>query len=122
MSTLARKSGEIHPTMRRVIIHIVVMLFILLIGASPLISALVAGTVADANGCQLDEGSIHPCIINGEDWGKDLYTFGMLGWLAIGTIPIAVGVAMIYLLIVIIVAMIQATRRRRAAPYSLPPN
>jgi hypothetical protein len=100
---------------RRIIIHTLIILFILLIGASPLISALVAGTIAEANGCQLDEGSIHPCVINGTDQGETLYTFGMLGWFAIGTIPLALGVAAIYLVIVIIVAIIQATRRRRAA-------
>lgn len=101
--------------MRWVIIHTLVILFILLLGASPLISTAIAGSIAEANGCTLHEGFVNPCIINGEDWGQDLYTFGVLGWLALGTLPIAVGAAAIYLLIVIIIAIVQATRRRRAA-------
>jgi hypothetical protein len=77
--------------------------------------SLVAGTIAEAHGCQLDEGSPHPCMIDGVDRGQDLYTYGVLGWLALGTIPIALGVALIYLVIVIIVAIVQASRRRKAA-------
>jgi len=101
--------------MRRVIIHTLVILFILFLGASPVISALVAGSIASAHNCQLDEGSVHPCMINGEDWGQDLYTFGVLGWLALATIPIAVCVAAIYLIIIIIVTIVQAAGRRKAA-------
>jgi hypothetical protein len=109
--------------MRRIILHTLVILFILLVGAAPLISTMIAGTIAEANGCTLHEGFANPCIINGEDWGQDLYTFGVLGWLAIGTIPIAVGVAAIYLLIVIIIAIVQAANRRKTATQAaLPPN
>ena len=109
--------------MRRIIIHTLVILLILILGASPLISTAIAGYIAQANGCTLHEGFVNPCIINGEDWGQDLYTFGVLGWLSLATIPIALGVAAIYLLIVIIVAIVQATRRRKAATQaSAPPQ
>jgi hypothetical protein len=100
--------------MRRVIIHTLVILLILLLGFSPIISALIAGTIF-----------VNPCIINGEDWGQDLYTFGVLGWLAIGTIPISLGAVAVYIVVVIIIAVIQATRRRKAeaqAQTPLPPN
>lgn len=107
--------------MRRLIIHTLVILFILILGASPLISTAIAGSIAEANGCTLHEGFVNPCIINGEDWGQDLYTFGVLGWLALATIPIALGVVAIYLLIVIIVAIVQASRRRKAAAQASPP-
>jgi hypothetical protein len=99
-------------------IHTLVVLFILLLGFSPLISTLIAGTIAENNGCTLHEGFVNPCIIEGEDWGQDLYTFGMLGWLAIATIPIAIGVAAVYLLIVIVIALVQAARRRKAVSQS----
>ena len=116
---------------RRIIIHTMVVLIILLLGLSPVLASMGAGMIAEANGCTLHEGFVNPCIINGEDWGQDLYTFGVLGWLAIGTIPIAVMVAVAYLVIVIIIALVQAYRRRRAATalhatpptdLSLPPN
>lgn len=108
--------------MRQVIIHTLVILFILLLGASPLISALVAGIIAEANGCTLHEGFVNPCIINGEDWGRDLYTFFVLGWFAIATLPLGIGLAAIYLLVVIIVAIVQSARRRKASQAALPPN
>jgi hypothetical protein len=108
---------------RRILIHTLVIFVILLLGASPVIGAIVAGSIAEINGCTLHEGFVNPCVINGKDWGQDLYMFGTLSFLAIGTIPIALGVAAIYLLIVIIIAIIQATRRRRAATQSTsPPN
>lgn len=100
--------------LRRILIHTLVVLFILLLGLSPLISSMVAGSIADANDCVLHEGFVNPCIINGKDWGQDLYTFGMLGWLALGTIPLAVMVAGSYLLIVVIIVIIQRIRRGRA--------
>jgi hypothetical protein len=108
-------------SVRYIIIHTFVILLILLLGASPLIATAIAGSIAETNGCTLHEGFVNPCIINGEDWGQDLYTFGVLGWLALATIPIALGVAAIYLLIVIIVAIVQATRRRKAAAEAASP-
>jgi hypothetical protein len=101
-------------TIVRIFIHTFVILFILFLGISPFIVTSIAGAIADANGCTLHEGFVNPCIINGEDWGQDLYTYGMLGWLAIGTIPIALAVALIYLLVVVIIAIVQSVRRRRA--------
>ena len=71
--------------MRRIIIHTLVILFILVLGISPFIVTAIAGTIA--------------------------------------TLPIALGVAAIYLLIVIIVAIVQRTRRQRIAPQvGVPPN
>ena len=112
---------------RRIIIHTLVVLFILVLGISPFLATAGAGMIAEANGCTLHEGFVNPCIINGEDWGRDLYTFGVMGWFAIATIPIALMVIVVYLAIVIIVAIVRSRRRRRAtataqAASSLPPN
>lgn len=105
---------------RQVIIHTLIFLLILIVGASPLIAAFAAGAIADANGCTLHEGFVNPCIINGEDWGETLYTLFVLSWLAIGTLPIAVIAALVYLAVVIIIAIILRVRRRaqRAAAQS----
>ena len=43
--------------------------------------------IANSHGCKVDEGSVHPCIINGKDYGQLLYTLGVLGWLMLVTIP-----------------------------------
>lgn len=98
--------------MRRVLIHTFVIISILVIGALPLISTMIAGAIADANGCVLHEGFANPCVINGTDQGETLYTMGMLGWLAIGTLPVALTAAGIYLVIVIVVTLILTLRKR----------
>jgi hypothetical protein len=35
----------------------------------------------------VDEGSVHPCVINGKDYGQLLYTLGVMGWLMLVTLP-----------------------------------
>lgn len=54
----------------------------------PLLGALLAGAVADAHGCTLNEGSVHPCVIGGWDAGELLYAFGVMGWLMLVTVPV----------------------------------
>lgn len=68
--------------------HTLVLTLIALFGISPLLVALTAGSIASANGCALDEGSVHPCVIGGHDYGELLYTLGVLGWLSLATIPL----------------------------------
>ncbi len=80
---------------------------ILLLWAAPLLTALAAGGLATWLGCELNEGSIHPCILFGSDIGKTLYTMGVLGWLSIIGIPFAA----IALVVWAIVALIMSWRR-----------
>jgi len=40
-----------------------------------------------ADGCKVDEGSVHPCIINGHDYGELLYELGLMGWFMLVTLP-----------------------------------
>jgi len=37
--------------------------------------------------CKVDEGSVHPCMINGHDYGELLYSLGVMGWFMLVTIP-----------------------------------
>lgn len=78
----------------------------------PVASTATAGWIAEANGCALDEGSIHPCIINGVDWGRDLYTFGVLGWLMLATLPLG-GAALLVWLVVLVIHRIVFGRSTR---------
>ena len=73
-----------------VLLHAGIIVLILVAGLTPLIATAVAGTIADRNGCELHEGFVNPCVIDGVDRGQDLYTTAMLGWLAIATVPIGV--------------------------------
>ncbi|WP_259675340.1 hypothetical protein [Burkholderia pseudomallei] len=61
------------------------------IGGAPFIPVIIAGVVASANGCRLDEAGAYPCVMLGHDFGVLLATMGMLGWAGLVTIPIAMG-------------------------------
>ena len=45
---------------------------------------MLCAAIANAYGCKVDEGSMHPCIINGQDHGQLLYTLGVLVTLPAG--------------------------------------
>ena len=102
---------------RHVLLHGLVIFFILLLAISPLLSAMVAGTIANRYGCQLDEGSVHPCVVNGSDIGETLYTMGVLGWLALGTIPLGLIAIGVYLVCVALFYLARwLLRRERVKP------
>jgi len=82
----------------------------LLIGLAPVISALSAGLIANAFGCDLDEGSTHACMALGADIGPTLYTMFVLGWLGLITLPIA-ALGALGLLILGLISLIQKLRR-----------
>jgi hypothetical protein len=68
---------------------------IALVALAPIGSVVACGVVAKANGCRVDEGSVHPCLINGKDYGELLYTLGVMGWFMLITIPAgAIGFAL----------------------------
>lgn len=75
---------------------------------------MIAGTIANAHGCQLDEGSIHPCIINGVDRGSDLYTLGVMGWFMLATIPLGAIALVVYLALVAIYYAIRWWMRKKS--------
>jgi hypothetical protein len=62
------------------------LLGILIFSLYPLLVVEVASYIAQSEGCVLDESNVHPCLIDGIDWGKTLYGMYVQGWLALGTI------------------------------------
>ncbi len=82
----------------QIAIHVGVVFLILLVAFLPVISVAIAGEIANANGCQLDEGSVHPCVVNGTDIGETLYTLGVLGWLMLATLPLGFAAVLVYIL------------------------
>ena len=64
-------------------------LICLLIGAAPALSVLISSGIADANGCALNEGSVNPCVIGGQDIGGLLGGMFVMGWLFLLTWPFA---------------------------------
>ena len=43
---------------------------------APIGSVMLCAASANAYGCKVDEGSMHPCIINGQDYGQLWLRFG----------------------------------------------
>ncbi len=97
-----------------ILIHTLIVFLILFVAFLPVVSVAIAGGIANANGCQLDEGSVHPCIVNGQDVGETLYTMGVMGWLMLVTIPIGLGVVVLYLIIVVGYYIVRRVARDRA--------
>ncbi|WP_055047069.1 hypothetical protein [Devosia sp. A16] len=96
-------------------VYWIVLAIILLVALAPVFSVMVAGSIAEANGCALDEGSVHPCIVNGEDIGSTLYTLGVMGWFMLATIPLGAGALLLWA-VVLIVHRLYWGRKREATP------
>ena len=94
------------------ILYWIVLVLIVLFAFAPMGSVVACGLIANANGCKVDEGSAHPCMINGQDYGHLLYTLGVLGWLMLVTLPGGLVAFVIWLIILIIH---RETWRRRVA-------
>ncbi|MEO5805373.1 hypothetical protein [Devosia sp.] len=88
---------------------------IVLLGIWPLLSVLVTSSLAEAHGCLVDEGSVHPCIIMGSDWGEALYAMGVMGWFMLLTFPLAAGLSMIWAIALIIHHSVWLRRQRSSA-------
>ena len=93
------------------IIYWIVLFLILAVTLAPVGSVVVCSWIANSHGCRVDEGSVHPCVIGGKDYGQLLYTLGVLGWLMLVTLP---GGALALLIWLIVLILHRATWRKRA--------
>ena len=80
------------------VIWVVILVFTLL----PLASMLTASFIAESHGCALDEGSVHPCMVGGSDWGETLYGMAVSAWFMLATLPLGGGAFIVWLVILII--------------------
>jgi hypothetical protein len=67
--------------------YLLALFVIVAFAFAPIGSVVLCAIIANANGCKVDEGSAHPCIINGHDYGELLYELGVMGWFMLVTIP-----------------------------------
>jgi hypothetical protein len=102
----------------RNLLLILILLLILAWTVWPAVLVAVAGNIASANDCQLDEGSVHPCIVNGQDMGERLYEMGVMGWFMLVTIPTGLLALAIYGAILLVVWLVRQARRRTHSPAS----
>ena len=80
----------------------IALILIVLFAFAPIGSVMLCAAIANAYGCKVDEGSVHPCIINGHDYGQLFYTLGVLGWLMLVTLPGGLFAFVIWLIILIL--------------------
>lgn len=73
---------------------------ILLVMFAPMIFPFVTGVIAWINGCDLDEGNPHPCVVFGSDIGQVLYEVSLLGFLGMATFPLGIIALIVFALIV----------------------
>jgi uncharacterized membrane protein YhaH (DUF805 family) len=85
--------------------YLVAFIAVVILAIAPVVIAVGSGQLAASYGCHVDEGSIHPCIIGGQDYGELFYTLGVLGWLMLFTIPLG-------LLALVALAVAMAVHRR----------
>jgi hypothetical protein len=78
---------------------------------------MLCAAIANAYGCKVDEGSTHPCMINGNNYGQLLYTLGVLGWLMLVTLPVGLFAFVFWLLILIL----HRERWRKRVSAEIPP-
>ena len=94
------------------ILYWIVLALIALFAIAPVASVVACGVIASAHGCKVDEGSVHPCIINGKDYGQLLYTLGVMGWFMLVTLPPG---AIAFVLWLIVLVLHRSAWRRRLA-------
>lgn len=63
----------------------------------PIACVLAATAIAEAFGCQVDEGGVRPCTAFGRELGEQLHTMFVMGWFSFLTIPSGVVAGLIFL-------------------------
>ena len=95
-----------------------VFALIVLFAFAPIGSVMLCGAIANAHGCKVDEGSVHPCIINGHDYGELLYSLGVMGWFMLVTLP---GGLVAFVSWLICLVLHRASWRKQISPAVPPP-
>jgi hypothetical protein len=84
------------------VLYIIALVFIAAFALAPIASVMACSWIANAHRCKVDEGSVHPCIINGVDRGPLLYQLGVLGWLMLVTLPAGALAFAVWLVVLIV--------------------
>lgn len=68
----------------------------------PVVLVLISATLANIGGCQLNEATVSVCKLGGVDIGGALSLMGISGWLALITLPVGGGIALIGLIVYVV--------------------
>ena len=85
-----------------------------LLAGWPILSVVIAGTIASWNGCTLHEGFANPCVVGGRDIGSTLYAMGVMGWFMLATIPLGLISGLLWTIIWIVVKRRAQARAAKA--------
>ncbi|WP_404400906.1 hypothetical protein [Pelagibacterium halotolerans] len=94
------------------LLYAIILAVILFFALAPAGSAYIAARIAEANGCALNEGDVHPCPIGGTDWGPMIYGMFVMGWFMLVTLPMGF-LAILTWLGALILHLFQYSRRKR---------
>lgn len=103
-------------TMKRWVINTVIAAILLAWTLWPIVCVLIAGCLANWAGASLDEGSVHPTVIHGIDYGETAYMLFVLGWFGMITLPTGGILLLLHVVIATTEWLISRARRRRALP------
>ncbi|MEZ5899729.1 MAG: hypothetical protein R3D51_09565 [Hyphomicrobiaceae bacterium] len=85
----------------------------------PLASVLVSATIAALAGCELNEASTSVCSIAGVDIGGVLSAMFVLGWTALVSLPVLLGVLILWGLVEAWTRWRARRKARKAIPAAL---
>ena len=83
-------------------VYWIVFALIVLFAMAPIFVTLFAAGIANANGCQLSEGLLTSCVINGVDYGSELQAAGIAVFYILLTIPVAFAFFLVWLTVLLI--------------------
>lgn len=70
-----------------------------LVGWFPVFDVLSSMAIAQLAHCQVDEGSVHPCVLYGTDLGEFLTVLFVSGWYFFVTFPVAIASVVLWLVV-----------------------
>jgi hypothetical protein len=80
----------------------ILMSIVVLACLTPLFSMVAAEVTARIFGCDLSLAATHPCMAFGTDIGSNLLTMGMMGWFLMTTLPVMLGVVILWIAVEIV--------------------
>ncbi len=99
--------------MKKLLRNLLILIPILLWTIWPVILAAIAGAIASANGCELNETVINSCVVDGREMGETLYSMGVMGWFMLVTVPTGLLALLVFLLLLLIEWIVGRRKARR---------
>ena len=81
----------------------------------PIVCVMIGMALANAAGAPLDEGSVHPTVIKGVDYGDTAYALFVMGWFGMFTLPTGIMALLAQAIIATTEWLISIWRKKRKA-------